>query len=125
MTMMPPSSTSTFDSMERLLVVAPLGSLRVESSIFDTSWYTASLTVPFSLICGRTLSTRPTSLRSTVLNGFTVPLVLVALAYEPLRKGTLLPMRIFASSLSRVSRLGVESTLASPLFCRKLASAPR
>ena len=36
--MMLPSSTTTFDSMERLLVVGPLVSLRVESSIFDTSW---------------------------------------------------------------------------------------
>ncbi len=80
--------------------------------------------MPFSLICGRTRSIRPTSLRSTVVNGFTV-LLPVLLAYEPVTNGTLLPMMIWASSLSSVSRLGVESTLASPVFSRKLASAPR
>jgi hypothetical protein len=84
----------------------------------------AILTVPFSLICGRTRSIRPTSLRSTVVKGLTV-LLPVLLAYEPVTKGTLLPMTMRASSLSSVIRLGVESTLASPLFCRKLASAPR
>jgi len=38
MTMMPPSSTSTLDSIERLLVVGPFGSLSVALSIFETSW---------------------------------------------------------------------------------------
>src|SRR5256885_109015 len=46
--MMLPSSTSTLDSMERLLVVRPLVSLRVDSSTEETSWNTASFTVPFS-----------------------------------------------------------------------------
>ncbi|MNH40041.1 hypothetical protein D3C79_1012950 [compost metagenome] len=59
-----------------------------------------------------------------MVNGLT-PEVPVVLAYEPVTNGTLLPMMIFASSLSSVIRLGVDSTLASPLFCRKLASAPR
>ncbi len=36
--MMLPSSTTTFDSMERLLVVGPLVSFSVAASIFDTSW---------------------------------------------------------------------------------------
>ncbi|MNV75499.1 hypothetical protein D3C71_1687900 [compost metagenome] len=76
--MMLPSSTSTFDSIERLLVVGPLMALVVAGSIFETSWYTDIFTVPFSLICGRTRSIRPTSLRSTVVNGLTpeVPVVL-------------------------------------------------
>ncbi len=124
MTTMLPSSTSTFDSIERLLVVGPLRLLTVLWSTLDTSWKMASLTVPFSLICGFTRRVRPTSLRSTVVKGLTV-LLPVLLAYCPVTKGTFWPMTILASSLSSVSRLGVDSTLASPLFCRKLASAPR
>ena len=68
-----------------------------------------SLTVPFSLIWGLTRRVRPTSLRSKVWNGLTVPLVEVpVLENWPVRKGTFWPMTILASSLSRVSRLGVE-----------------
>ncbi len=120
-----PSSTSTVDSMERLLVVGPLTLLSVLAATLDTSWYSASLTVPFSLMVGRTRSIRPTSLRSTVVKGLTAPPRPPVLAYEPVGNGTLSPMMICASSLSSVIRLGVDSTLASPVFSRKLASAPR
>lgn len=75
-----PSSTITVDSMERLLVVGPLVSLSVPSLTLETSWYSVSLTVPFSLIVGRTRSIRPTSLRSTVVKGFTAPLLPPVLA---------------------------------------------
>ena len=42
----------------------------------------------------------------------------------PVVKGTFWPITILASSLSRVSKLGVDSTLASPLDCKNRASAP-
>ena len=72
-TMMLPSSTSTFDSIDALV-----GGRAVERCsrstawTLETSWKIVSLTVPFSLICGRTRSVRPTSLRSMVWNGLTV-----------------------------------------------------
>ncbi len=81
-------------------------------------------TVPFSLMVGRTRSVRPTSLRSTVVNGL-MPTEPEVLAYWPVTKGTFWPMTILASSLSSVSRLGVESTLASPSLVKKFAIAPR
>src|SRR5450830_1094199 len=42
----------------------------------------------------------------------------------PVTKGTFWPITILASSLSRVSRLGVDSTLPSPLFSRNWARNP-
>ena len=60
-----PSSTSTLDSIERLLVIRPkVGELLL--SMLLTSWKICILIVPFSLIWGLTRSVRPTSLRSTV-----------------------------------------------------------
>ena len=51
--------------MERLLVIKPSVSF-FEVSTLETSWKMVSLTMPVSLICGLTLSVKPTSLRSTV-----------------------------------------------------------
>jgi hypothetical protein len=82
------------------------------------------LTVPFSLICGLTRSVRPTSLRSMVWNGLTVPLLELLLVYWPVTKGTFWPITILASSLSSVSRLGVDRMLPSPVACRKRARKP-
>jgi hypothetical protein len=90
----------------------------------EISWKICIFTVPFSLMVGRTRSVRPTSLRSTVVNGL-MPTEPEVLAYEPVGKGTFWPMTILASSLSSVSRLGVDSTLASLSLLKKLAMAPR
>ena len=110
--------------MERLLVIKPDDEeLRV--SMLLTSWKICILTVPFSLIWGLTRSVRPTSLRSMVWNGLTAPLLLLLAVYWPVTKGTFWPMTILASSLSSVSKLGVDSTLESPSACKKRASAPR
>ena len=63
---MAPSSTSTVDSMVRLLVIRPADELRDCAATLLTSWKIVILMVPFSLICGFTRSVRPTSLRSMV-----------------------------------------------------------
>ena len=107
--------------MERLLVVGPPVEAAVVLSMLDTSWYTDRRTVPVSLICGRTRRVRPTSLRSKVLNGVAAALLSTTL---PVVKGTCWPTTILASSLSRVSKVGVDKILASPLVCKKLAKAP-
>ncbi len=80
-------------------------------------------TVPPSPICGRMRSVRPTSLRSTVWNGLDVPVPV--LVYWPVTKGTLLPMTIFASSLSSVIRFGVDMMLVLVCVCRNCAIADR
>ena len=68
-----------------------------------------SLTVPLSLICGRTRSVRPTSRRSTVWNGLTLAAPLEAgVTYWPVTKGTFWPTMMRASSLSSVMMFGVE-----------------
>lgn len=116
-----PSCTSTFDSIELLLVVGPCSAFTVEATTLETSWKICMRIVPFSLICGRTRSVRPTSLRSIVWKGFTEPLLAPVLVNWPVTKGTFWPTTILASSLSRVSRFGVDSTLPASLFCRKFA----
>jgi len=83
-------------------------------------------TVPPSPTCGRTRRVKPTSLRSMVWKGLTEPLfepepVLVKL---PVTKGTFSPTTILASSLSSVTRLGVDRMLPPASVLRKLASAP-
>ena len=88
------------------------------------SWKIWSLTCPSSLICGLTRSVKPTSLRSTVWNGFTEPLLLPVLVNEPVTKGTFWPITMRASSLSNVSKLGVERMLPSPLVSMKRARKP-
>ena len=80
--------------------------------------------MPFSLICGFTRSVRPTSLRSIVWNGFTVLPEAPVLVNWPVMKGTFWPITILASSLSSVRRLGVDSTLPSPLLSKKRARKP-
>ena len=62
-----PSSTSTFDSMARRLVMMPDGS--DWSTTAEISCAISIFTVPPSETCGRTRSMVPTSLRSTVWNG--------------------------------------------------------
>ena len=123
-TTMEPSFTSTLVSMERLLVVGPLAELMVEGCTLETSCEMDSRMVPFSLICGLTLSVMPTSLRSTVWNGFTGLAPPPVLVKVPVTKGTFWPMTILASSLSSVRMVGVDSTLPSPLLCRKRARKP-
>ena len=124
-TTMAPSSTSTLDSMERLLVVGPLVAARVAASMLDTSWNSVSRMVPFSLICGLTRSVSPTSLRSMVWKGLTVPpLPEPVLVNWPVTNGTFWPMTILASSLSSVSKLGVDSTLPLPFSSKKRAKKP-
>jgi hypothetical protein len=119
-----PSSTSTLDSIERLFVMRPVAELMDEAWTLDTSWKICSFTVPFSLICGLTRSVRPTSLRSMVWNGLTEPLLAPVLVNCPVTNGTFWPMTMRASSLSSVSRLGVDRMLPSALDSRKRASAP-
>ena len=53
------------------------------------------------------------------------PLLPPVFVNEPVTKGTFSPITIFASSLSSVKRFGVDSTLPSPLDCRKRAKAPK
>jgi hypothetical protein len=68
---MPPSSTTTFDSICRLFVEGP--ALEVPGATFsetlEDSWKIDMRTVPPSPTCGRTRSVRPTSLRSMVWKG--------------------------------------------------------
>ena len=84
----------------------------------DDSWKIVIRIVPFSPICGRMRSVMPTSLRSIVWNGFDsrVPV----LVNWPVTNGTLLPTMILASSLSSVTRFGVEVMLVLACDCRKL-----
>ena len=89
--------------------------------MLETSWKMVSLTVPVSLIWGLTLRVRPTSLRSMVWKGLTAPVAVLLLVYCPVKNGTFCPTTILASSLSRVSKLGVERMLASVLVCKKFA----
>ena len=87
----------------------------------DDSWKIVMRTVPFSLICGLTRSVRPTSLRSMVWNGLV--LAVPVLVNWPVTNGTFWPMTILASSLSSVSRLGVDRMLPLAWLSRKRASA--
>ena len=120
-----PSSTTTLVSIERLSVDGPafdVPGATVDDRL-DDSWKIAMRIVPFSPICGRMRSVMPTSLRSIVWNGLdTVPVVPVCV-YWPVTKGTLLPTMIFASSLSSVTRFGVEAMLVLVWLCRMLAIA--
>ena len=85
----------------------------------DDSWKIAIRIVPFSPICGRMRSVMPTSLRSIVWNGLaTAPPVWVN---WPVTNGTLLPTMILASSLSSVTRFGVEVMLVFACDCRNWA----
>ena len=117
-----PSSTITVDSTARLLVMMPAAF--DWSCTLDTSWKICSLTAPPSEICGLMRKVRPTSRRSIVWNGVAV-VALPVCAYCPVMKGTFWPITIFASSLSSVSRLGVDRMFAFVSDARKRASAPR
>ena len=77
--------------------------------------------VPFSPICGRMRSVMPTSLRSIVWNGLVV--AVPVFVNWPVTNGTLLPTTILASSLSSVTRFGVEAMLVLAWVCRMRASA--
>jgi len=83
-----PSSTTTVDSIERLLVMMPAG--LVVSCTLETSWNTRNFTVRPSVTCGRTRNVRPTSRRSIVWNGLTAPPVAVDVAWAklPVMNGT-------------------------------------
>ena len=117
-----PSSTSTFDSMARLLVIRPAAS--VASCTLETSWKICMRTVPPSATCGRTRSVVPTSLRSMVWKGLIAPAPPVEVN-EPVIKGTFWPMMIRASSLSSVTRLGVARIFAPASVSRARARKPR
>ena len=78
-----PSSTTTFDSIERLLVDGPAFDVPGATCCdrLDASWKIVMRIVPFSPICGWMRSVMPTSLRSIVWNGLVVaPPVLRELA---------------------------------------------
>ncbi len=122
---MAPSSTTTVDSIERLLVDGPAFEVpgATELDRLDDSWKIAMRTVPLSPICGLMRSVMPTSLRSMVWNGLVV--AVPVLVNWPVMNGTLLPTMIFASSLSSVMRLGVETMLVLACVCRKRAMAAR
>jgi hypothetical protein len=126
-TMISPSSTTTVDSIERLLVVGPALDVpgAVPEARLDDSWNSVIRTVPFSPICGRMRNVMPTSLRSMVWNGLTVELPPPVFVYWPVMKGTLLPTMIFASSLSSVTRFGVDTMLVSARNCNARAIADR
>ncbi len=99
------------DSIERLLVVGPLGAFSVRGLTVEISWNTTILHGAVLVDLRAHAQVRPTSLRSMVVNGFTEPLAAPVLVYWPVTKGTFWPITILASSLSRVSRLGVDSTV--------------
>ena len=80
--------------------------------------------MPPSVICGRTRSTRPTSRRSTVVNGATV-CVPPVVAYEPVTIGMFWPTMIRASSLSSVISDGVDRMLALTCCSSARARKPR
>ena len=88
--------------MVRLLVITSAALVAGLSE--DTSCSMVICTASPSLICGVIRSLVPTSCRSMVWKG----LVFVELAVEPVITGISCPTRIDASSLSKVSRLGVE-----------------
>ena len=69
-----PSSTTTVDSIERLVVDGPalLVPAAVVAFTLDCSWKIVMRTVPPSPICGLMRSVMPTSLRSMVWNGLVV-----------------------------------------------------
>ena len=95
----------------------------VSAARLDASWKIVIRIVPFSLICGLMRSVMPTSLRSIVWNGLvSAPPVWVN---WPVTNGTLLPTMILASSLSSVTRFGVDMMLVFACDCRKLAIAAR
>ena len=93
----------------------------------DTSCLMSSRTVSPSLMCGVTVSCRPTSLRSMVWNGLVgwfVPPVVCVLVYWPVRNGTSWPTLITASWLSSVTTEGVDSTLLRASILSARTSAP-
>ena len=116
-----PSSTTTVDSIERLLVDGP--ALVVPGATWserlDDSWKIVIFTEPSSPICGLMRKVMPTSFRSMVWNGLVVPVPV--LVNCPVTKGTLLPTMILASSLSSVIRFGVEMMLVLVWLCRMRA----
>jgi hypothetical protein len=118
-----PSSTTTFDSIERLFVDGPAFDVpgATCSDRLDASWKIVMRMVPFSPICGRMRSVMPTSLRSIVWNGLVV--ATPVLVNWPVTNGTLLPTTIFASSLSSVTRFGVDAMLVLAWLCSNLAIA--
>ena len=110
-----PSSTITFVSIERLLVVGPVPLVpSAWPTTAELSWKIVMRIVPPSPICGLMRKVMPTSLRSTVWKGLVVPVPV--LVNCPVMKGTLRPTTILASSLSTVIKLGVDMMLLLPLF---------
>ena len=87
----------------------------------DTSCSSSILMVLPSLICGLTLSVRPTSRLSMVWKG----LSLLVESCCPVTKGTFAPTTISASSLSRVTILGVERILLSASEAIALTRNPK
>ena len=70
-----------------------------------------------------TVNSIPTSSRVTVVKGLLAPSVEVV--KDPDLNGTSWPTRIFASVLSRVTILGVESRLAFSIFASAVITAPK
>ncbi len=125
--MISPLSASTVDWIERFVNVGP-GELAdvvfVPGTTAESSVYSCSFRMPPSVICGFTCSVRPTSRRSYVLNALAV-VPLVRFEYEPVGIGTFWPTTIFASSLSSVTRFGVDSTFASLEPAKNCSKAPK
>ena len=78
-----------------------------------------------SLICGRTLSFRPTSSRLMVWKGLVGVEAVPVVVKEPVTKGRFSPTTISASSLSMVTMFGVESTLVLLSEASARSSAPK
>ncbi len=123
---MSPSSTTTVDSIERLVVDGPALSVpgATRGSTLDCSWKITMRTLPPSPICGRSRSVSPTSRRSMVWNGLAAAPPAGGRNW-PVMNGTLAPTTMRASSLSRVIRLGAETMLASVWVCSRRAMADR
>ena len=114
-TRMSPESTITVVVRLRLLVTRSTAPADPADTA-ETSWLILSWMVSPSLICGVMPSVMPTSLRSIVWNGLTMPVVLLVPVLEnwPDRNGTSWPTEISASSLSMVTSVGVDRILVLP-----------
>ena len=125
------SSTRIVVSRERLLVTMsakpvlpmPTPPRASESATLPTSSLMAMRIDRSSWMCGVTVSSTPTFSRLMVWKGLLAPSVVVV--NEPVRKGICCPETLVASSLSRVSTLGVESRLARVSDASAVTRAPK
>ena len=123
--MVSPEAASTVVSIERFEVTtsAKVELLTVLFSTLEIFCATSIRTSSVSYTWGVTVSSMPTSSLVTVVNGLFAPSLEVV--KEPERKGTSWPTNIFASVLSNVTMLGVDSRLAFSKLARALMTAPK